>query len=279
MKPGQWFQYLLSSTYYLVGFAYFILILGPLLYIFFKVPSFFANPSVYFLSFMPYLLLSTGVFYFSLRKRNYKLRDLVLGQLLGTSTFYAYIKAAVVAFLGLKISFGVTSKAKGGAVPYRLLWPQLAVMAATFIALVWAVNRFVYEHEPALIINGFWSFYQFLIFASIFYFNAGVDADLEIYRLRWGLRTDFKVLPTSMQDAGDQTGVWKECLEIRTKELFNNGTKVLCKVWKKKGPSVMFDGVVIGTVKKTWFRRYLVRIGIPMIPISEKEHLMKWIKK
>jgi cellulose synthase (UDP-forming) len=171
MKPGQWFQYFLSGTYYWVGFAYFMLILGPLLYIFFKVPSFFIRPEVYFLSFLPYMILSTSVFYFSLRKRNYKPHDLILGQLLGATTFYVHIKAAFAALLGIRLSFGVTSKAKGGAVPYRVLWPQLTVMAATFIAFVWAVNRFVYEHEPALIINGFWTAYQFLVFTSIFYFN------------------------------------------------------------------------------------------------------------
>ncbi len=171
LSMGQWFQYFLSGTYYLVGFAYFILILGPLLYIFFRVPSFFIRPEVYFLSFIPYMLLSTSVFYFSLRKRNYRPGDLILGQLLGASSCFVYMKGALAALLGLKISFGVTSKAKGSAVPLRVIWPQLAVMAATFIGLVWAMNRFVYEHEPALIINAFWTFYQFLIFSSIFYFN------------------------------------------------------------------------------------------------------------
>jgi cellulose synthase (UDP-forming) len=173
LKPGQWFQYFLSGTYYLVGFAYFMLILGPLFYIFFKVPSFFIQPEVYFLSFLPYMVLSTSVFYFSLRKRNYRPNDLILGQLLGGSSCFVYMKAALAVLLGFKISFGVTSKAKGGAVPYRVIWPQIAVMAATFIALVWAVNRFIYEKEPALIINAFWALYQFLIFSTIFYFNKG----------------------------------------------------------------------------------------------------------
>ena len=173
LSLGQWFQYFLSGTYYLVGFAYFTLILGPLLYIFFKVPSFFIRPEVYFLSFLPYMVLSTSVFYFSLKTRNYKPRDLMLGQLLGASSCFVYMKAALAALLGFKISFGVTSKAKGGAVPLRVIWPQIAVMVATFIALVWAGNRFVYEHEPALIINGFWTLYQCIIFSSIFYFNKG----------------------------------------------------------------------------------------------------------
>ncbi|MFH0986335.1 MAG: glycosyltransferase [Candidatus Omnitrophota bacterium] len=171
LKPWQWFQYFLSSTYYLIGFAFFSLILGPLLYIFFKVPSFYASPSVYFLSFLPYVILSTSVFYFSLRKRNYKPWDLVLGQFLGAMTFLVYVQAALAVLSGSKLSFGVTSKVKGKAMSFRALWPQLAVLMLTFAAPVWAANRYVYEHEPSLIINGFWAIYQFLIFSTIFYFN------------------------------------------------------------------------------------------------------------
>jgi cellulose synthase (UDP-forming) len=171
MRPGQWFQYFLSGTYYWVGLAYFILILGPLFYIFFKVPSFFIQPGVYFLCFLPYMVLSMSVFYFSLRKRNYKPLDLILGQLLGAASCFVYIQAALAATLGFKISFGVTAKGIKGAVPYRFLWPQITVIVVSFIAIVWSINRFIYEHEPALLINGFWAFYQLLAFSSIFYFN------------------------------------------------------------------------------------------------------------
>ncbi len=171
LRPGQWFQYLLSSTYYWGGLAYFILILGPLLYIFFRAPSFFIHPSVYFLSFLPYIVLSMSIFYFSLRKRNYKPHDVITGQLLGATAFFVHLEAALAALLGFKIAFGITSKVKEEAVPYRVLWPQLTILTACFIAAVWAVNRFVYEHEPALIMNGFWAFWNFLIFTSVFYFN------------------------------------------------------------------------------------------------------------
>lgn len=171
MKPGQWFQYLLSGTYYLVGFAFLTLILGPLLYILFRVPSFFARPEVYFLSFLPYAFLSTCIFYFALRRRNYEPIDLIRGQLLGASTFWVYIKAAVAALSGVKVGFGVTSKEKGKAVPLIVLWPQILILLVNFTAVVWAANRFVYEHHPALIVNAFWAFCHFLIFSSIFYFN------------------------------------------------------------------------------------------------------------
>ncbi|MFA7255534.1 MAG: glycosyltransferase [Candidatus Omnitrophota bacterium] len=279
LKPGQWFQYFLSSTYYWVGLAYLILILGPLFYIFFKVPSFFIRPEVYFLSFLPYMILSLSIFYFSLRKRNYKPQDIITGQLLGSMAFYTHIKAALAALLGLKITFGITSKAKGGAVPYWVLWPQLTVLVATFAGAVWAVNRFVYEHEPALIMNSFWSFWNFMVFTSIFYFNAGTGSDLVIHRLRQGVKTDFEPLPVSMYETGTREVEWKECVEILTQRSLSKGDKVLCKVWKEKEPPIMFYGVAIVDAKKAWSGFYCAHLGLLTIPVAERERLTRWMKK
>lgn len=175
LRPSQWIEYLLSSTYYFVGCAFFILMVCPILFIFWEIPSFFANPEVYLLVFLPYILLSMSIFYFALRHRHYRPQDLILGQLLGATTFFVYTKAALAALSGMKISFGVTPKLKGGAVPYRMLWPQILVLMINFIAAVWAVNRFVYEHNAALIVNAFWAFYHFCLFSSIFYFNRRVQ--------------------------------------------------------------------------------------------------------
>lgn len=170
LKPLQWLEYFFSSTYYLAGIFFFILMLCPILYLLFSVPSFFARPEIYFLSFLPYLVLSTGVFYLALRKRHYALKHLFLGQLLGMLAFSVYIRAAFTALLGIKTSFGVTPKGKGAHIPYRLLWPQLGMMI-NFIAVVWGINRFVYEQDIALLVNSFWATYHFLLMSSVFYFN------------------------------------------------------------------------------------------------------------
>lgn len=171
LKLGQWFEYFLSSTYYLVGMAFSVLVLCPLIFIFFKVPSFFADPKVYLLAFLPYIILSLGIFYLALRKRHYKPQDLVLGQLLGAATFLVYVRAALAGLLGLKLSFGVTPKTSSGKAPFRVIWPQATAMVINFIAVVWAGNRFFYEHDPAVLVNGFWVFYHFLVFSSVFYFS------------------------------------------------------------------------------------------------------------
>ena len=144
----------------------------PICYILFRIPSFFVNPEIYFLAFLPYFILSITVFYFMLGKRRYEKKDLLLGQLLSTLTFSVYIRAAVSALLGFKISFGVTGKEGAKAIPYARLWPQMAMIFISFITVVWGANRFYYERQPAILVNGFWVLYYFLTLSTVFYFNA-----------------------------------------------------------------------------------------------------------
>ncbi|MBL7197777.1 MAG: glycosyltransferase [Candidatus Omnitrophica bacterium] len=171
LRPLQWWEYLLSSSYYLVGLAFFFLMICPVIYLLFNVPSFFAKPEIYFLAFIPYITLSMSIFYAVLGARNYKIQDLFLGQLLGALTFTVYIRAAVSALLGFKTTFGITEKAKGRALAYIRLWPQIIMICLNFIALVWGINRFIYERNIAIAVNGFWALYHFLILSSIFCFN------------------------------------------------------------------------------------------------------------
>jgi cellulose synthase (UDP-forming) len=79
LKPVQWWEYFLSSSYYLIGIAFFIMMICPVIYLLFKVPSFFAKPEIYFLVFFPYILLSMSIFYSVLQGKSYKVKDLFLG--------------------------------------------------------------------------------------------------------------------------------------------------------------------------------------------------------
>jgi len=171
LTPVQWWEYFLSSSYYLVGAAFFFMMICPIIYLFFGVPSFFLRKEIYFLVFFPYIILSTSVFYFVLRGRNYRVRDLFLGQLLAMSTITVYMRAATSAVLGVKTTFGVTEKIKGRAVPYLALWPQLGLWILNFVAIVWGLNRFIYEREAAVLVNSFWALYHFMVLSAIFYFN------------------------------------------------------------------------------------------------------------
>lgn len=181
LKPMQWWEYFLSSTYYFVGLAFMFLMLCPIAYMVFNVPTFFMHTDIYLSVFFPYFALTIGVFIYTLRARNYKVKNLFKGQVLTYITFPVYILSAFQALLGIQGTFGITSKGKGKAMSFLYLWPQLVFLYANFIALVWGINRFYYERDISLLVNSFWVLYHFLIMLGIFYFNQDLskaeDAD------------------------------------------------------------------------------------------------------
>lgn len=172
LRLSVWWEYLLSSSYYLVGLAFFFLMICPIIYIFFTIPSFFNYPDVYFTAFIPYFILSTSIFYKVLGMRNYRVIDLYSGQLLSAVTFPVYMHAAIFALLGRKTEFSVTKKTQGRQIPYRRLWPQMLMAYLCFAAFIWSLTRFKYEGRLSILFVGLWAFYYFLILTSIFYFNS-----------------------------------------------------------------------------------------------------------
>jgi len=169
----KWWEYLLSSTYYLIGFVFFIMVSCPLIYLFTNVPTYFAWPEMYILFFVPYIVATLWVFFWTLRKRNYRLRDLYLGQILIINTFHVYMKASLLALLGIKGSFGVTPKSGSRALPLKDLWPNMLVLTLCISAIAWGANRLLYEQTAsfAVAVNMLWCFYHAALFAMIFYIN------------------------------------------------------------------------------------------------------------
>jgi cellulose synthase (UDP-forming) len=168
---GQWWEYFLSSSYYLIGSAFFLMMICPVIYLLFGIPSFFLRKEIYFLSFLPYIILSMSVFYLVLKGRNYKVKDLFLGQFLSVATITVYMRAAACALLGVKGTFKITGKEKEKAVSYFRLWPQLSLWMINFVAIIWGLNRFIYEREAAILVNSFWAMYHFIVLGAVFYFN------------------------------------------------------------------------------------------------------------
>jgi cellulose synthase (UDP-forming) len=169
----KWWEYFLSSTHYFIGMVFLILVLCPLLYLFLDIPSYFARPEIYAIFFIPYFVLTITIFFWTLRKRKYVFKDVVQGQLLMAITFPVYIKASILGLLGVKGTFGITPKGGALQLPLKALWVQLSMGVLTFSAVIWGINRLIYEREPiaALIVNMCWCLYHFLILSSVLYFN------------------------------------------------------------------------------------------------------------
>lgn len=166
----QWIDYSLSGSFYLVGWAYLILLLCPFIYIAFGIPSYFARPEVYFAAFLPYLTFAVLVFFGGLRQRHYTLKQIVEGQLLGFLAAPVHIRASLTALFGLKTSFGITPKGNGQTASLRAVWPQVLICALNYVVFLWGTCRFIFEGEAAAGLNAFWAGFHFAVFWSVFYF-------------------------------------------------------------------------------------------------------------
>lgn len=173
LRAGQWWEYLVSGSYYMIGGVFLVIALCPVLYLFANIPTYFSRPEIYAMFFIPYFVLSMVIFFSSLSRRHYRARDIILGQLLISITFPVYIKATFLGLLGIKGRFVVTPKGRSVSLPLRDLWPQLGLAALSFAAVIWGVQRLVYEPvlAGALLINMFWCLYHFAILSTVLYFN------------------------------------------------------------------------------------------------------------
>lgn len=169
----KWWEYFLSSSYYLVGWTFAVLATCPLLYIFFGIPHFFARPDVFVLIFAPYLLLTFGAFFMSLGARGYTLKEMVTALLLNTVTFPVFMKGSMLGLFGVRGTFGVTPKGSSGVMPLKTFWPQLLVAGLSLAGIVWGLLRLYYERDgsSALLANMFWCAYHIAILSTVLYFN------------------------------------------------------------------------------------------------------------
>lgn len=167
----QWWEYIITGTYYMVSWSFLLLLLCPIIYILFGIPSFFMNPVVYSLAFVPYFLLSMYVFYSSLKRRNHRYLNLIKGQALFFVSLPVYLQGTLSGLLGIRGSFKITSKTGAHRISYLQLWPQIVLWMICLTAITWGINRFVYSLSIATAINTMWIIYYFAYSTSLFYFN------------------------------------------------------------------------------------------------------------
>ncbi len=171
LSPWQWIDYGLSGTFYLMGWAYLIMMLCPVLYVLFGIPSYFVRPEVYAAAFLPYVAFAVLIFIGGLRRRHYTLAQMVQGQLLLFLSSPIHIRASLAALLGLRGKFGITPKEGAQMVALSSLWPQLLLCTANYLVFIWGTCRFIFERDFASGINAFWACIHFGVFWSVLYFR------------------------------------------------------------------------------------------------------------
>ena len=170
LKPMQWVEYFLAGSYYFVGWAFFFLMICPITFLLFNVPSFFLRPEIYLFTFVPYFALSLLVFYATMHERHYTFKQIYTGLILGSLCFPVLMKSTVLALAGKKMTFVVTTKGGREHLDWKGLWPY-GVMLGLSIAAI-AVGALRFRNDPYPIgVNIFWAAYHGFILANIFRFN------------------------------------------------------------------------------------------------------------
>jgi cellulose synthase (UDP-forming) len=180
-RPGalsfwQWWEHLATGSYYLIGAAYTVMMLLPVLYLLFGVKSFYIRSDLYLYTFIPYFCLALLVFYASMRLRHYSLGQLLNVVLLGFISFPIFLRAAFGALIGSRAGFSITDKRGAvAAVPYRVVWPQILLWTLNLVAILWGLNTLALERDWSVVVAVIWASYHFLLLSSVFYYRlAGV---------------------------------------------------------------------------------------------------------
>jgi len=174
MSMGQWWEYLLSTTYYWIGWVNFFFLWLPVLYIFFDVKPLRVDVFTYMAIFIPYFLFTMNMFYAGMEQRGYRVGEMILGQQIGFACFPIHMTAAVSGLIGLRKPFGVTPKGEGGRMSWFSLWPQLLMLAISGIAFLFGMYKYFWgadRNTAALFINSSWALYDVFMLSGIFWLN------------------------------------------------------------------------------------------------------------
>jgi cellulose synthase (UDP-forming) len=174
LRPEQWLEYFISTTYYFIGIAYFVLMAGPIMYIFLDINSYNIDSFIYSITFIPFFILSNSVFYGSMVKKKYKLSNMIKVQMLTALSMPVYLSASIVGVLNIsKKGFQVTPKGNSNNVPWKNLWPQLLLIFVVFITFAWGSFRLFMNDgvQSILAINVFWMGFQLILLSGLFHFN------------------------------------------------------------------------------------------------------------
>ncbi len=173
MKASQYWEYLNSTSWYLVGFANMFVILPPLAYVFLGIPPVVGPGILLFYALVPYLALSMTSFFLTMRLRGHGISSAILNISLNFVCFPVYLVSAVYALTGRKKPFKVTPKGqKGGKEPLIRLWPQLSLLFLLLLGAIAGLAKYLVDDSIGYAISSVWLIYVAVWIFGLFYVNS-----------------------------------------------------------------------------------------------------------
>jgi cellulose synthase (UDP-forming) len=177
LTPGQYWEYLLSGSYYFVGWANLVFMFAPIAFLLFGIRPVRTDSDLYMIFFVPYIFFTMNLFFFGMKLRRYPVRGVWLASALSFASTWTYAKAAVVAVFGLKRAFAVTPKGVGGRVPISNMPVEAALFAINVIAAGVGLWHLAFVAiETAYVVTTLWTSYHAILLSTLFFhFNRPVQ--------------------------------------------------------------------------------------------------------
>lgn len=177
-RPGelgarQWWEYTISGTWFLVGWAYIIYFISPIIFVLLGIRPLIMDLMNYLTALSPFILFNTFLFVSTIKWRGYSPKYAVLNIALIMLCFPTYATSSLSALLGRKVPFKVTPKDGKKNLPWKKLWPQIMFIGLLAITGCTGLIKLVITGRPEFLLNVVLSVYFVIMLSSIFYFNRG----------------------------------------------------------------------------------------------------------
>lgn len=173
MKPMQWWDYFVTTTWYFVGYANMIMVSMPVLSILFGIRPVIAELMGYLAPLLPYVVFNMLSFTLTVLYRGYSPKAALYNIALTFVTSPVYVASAISVLLRRKKQFSVTPKGFGRKLPMKSLFPQLFILAVSIAAIAVACYKYYVTSDVLYIVNIGWLLYFVFLLSFVFYFNTG----------------------------------------------------------------------------------------------------------
>jgi cellulose synthase (UDP-forming) len=178
LTVSQWWEYFVSSTWYLCGLAWFCLMIPPIAFLLFGARPIIVSLVEYFYVFVPYITFTMIHFFGNMWRRGQSIKNLFLAQSLSFLTFPIYISSLIALIRGKKRKFVKTPKEGAASLPLRSMLPQVFMICLSAVAVGRGIGlaylAFLMqwtERFAEVVINILWASLHLVLLCQIIKFN------------------------------------------------------------------------------------------------------------
>ncbi|WP_061951061.1 hypothetical protein [Acidiplasma cupricumulans] len=160
----------MTTSWYFVGTVNIIMLLFPLLFIFFNIVS-IITPKIYIFILGFYIIFEFFAFSITVYSINKSIIPVLRNISLTFIISPVLVKSAFYALIGKRTSFKVTPKGDSTKIPIKGIWPNILMIFLTLSGTFYSLYRYIFTGLIQYVFNGIFLIYFTILGLTIFYYN------------------------------------------------------------------------------------------------------------